>query len=164
MIKSPITAHSMTSPSAITLGSRTPVPEGPGSHRWSLEHLPTELLQTIAESLVPPRPLTTRFALRTSGTWEFRDASHQWADWVVCHNNLLSFAQTSRRIAAIAKPLLYDTIVIPTPYSLVLLYRRMGQNPSIRPWIRSITCLINVAGAATVEQVRREWARQTGGR
>ncbi|KAL2158791.1 hypothetical protein VTH06DRAFT_3983 [Thermothelomyces fergusii] len=150
----------MASPGAAALGIRTPAPEGPGSLRRSLEQLPTELLRPIAEGLVPARPLTTRFALRTSGTWEFRDASHQWADWRVCHNNLLSFAQTSRRIAAIAKPLLYHTLVIPTPCALVALLRRMEQNPSIRPWIRSITCLINVAGAATVD----EPAKWDGGR
>ncbi|KAL2173302.1 uncharacterized protein P884DRAFT_303578 [Thermothelomyces heterothallicus CBS 202.75] len=151
----------MASPSA-ALGPRTPAPEGPGPLRRSLEHLPTELLRPIAEGLVPARPLTTRFALRDSGTWEFRDASHQWVDWLVCHNNLLSFAQTSRRIAAIVKPLLYDTLVIPTPCALVALLRRMENNPSIRPWIRSVTCLVNVAGATTIDEVHREWERQTG--
>jgi hypothetical protein len=130
----------------------------------SLERLPTELLRPVAENLVPARPLTTRFALRPSGTWEFRDADHQWADWLACHHNLLSFAQTSRRIAAIAKPLLYHTLVIPTPRALVTLFLRMERCLTIRPWIRSITCLVNVAGAKAIDEVHREWQRQTGGR
>ncbi|KAL2193033.1 hypothetical protein P885DRAFT_72518 [Corynascus similis CBS 632.67] len=141
---------------------RTPAPESLGALRRSLEQLPSELLRPIAEGLVPARPLTTRFALRDSGTWEFRDASHQWTDWLVCHNNLLSFAQTSRRMAAIAKPLLYHTLVIPTPCALITLLRRMENNPSIKPWIRSVTCLVNVAGVLTIDEVHREWERQTG--
>jgi hypothetical protein len=130
----------------------------------SLERLPNELLQPIAEGLVPACSLTTRFALRASGTWEFRDAGHQWADWLACHSDLLSFAQTSHRMAAIARPLLYHTLAIPTAGALVRLFRRMNERPEVRPWIRNIACLLNVAGAATVRQVHAEWQRQTGGR
>ncbi|KAH6618402.1 hypothetical protein B0J18DRAFT_402301 [Chaetomium sp. MPI-SDFR-AT-0129] len=130
----------------------------------SLERLPAELLRPIAEALVPAAPLTTRFALRGSGTWEFRDADHQWADWRVCQHNLLSFAQTSRRIAAIAKPLLYHTLIIPTPRALVALLRRVELNPDVRAWVRSITCLVNIGGSSTIEEVSHEWERQTGGK
>ncbi len=145
-------------------GPCLPSPEPPSRLIRSLERLPTELLQPIAEGLVPARPLTTRFALRASGTWEFRDAGHQWADWLACHNNLLAFAQTSRRMAAIAKPLLYHTLVIPTPRALVTLFRRMDNHVTVRPWIRSISCLVNIAGAVTIDEVHHEWRRQTGGR
>lgn len=145
-------------------GPRPPSPEPPSQLARSLERFPTELIQPIAEALVPAAPLTTRFALRATGTWEFRDAGHQWADWLACHTNLLSFAQTSRRMAAIAKPLLNHTLVIPTPRALVTLFRRMDNRLIMRPWIRSITCLINVAGVLTIDEVHREWQKQTGGR
>jgi len=161
--KFPSTRPPMASPNPFGW-RRTSAPESLGALRRSLEQLPSELLRPIAEGLVPARPLTTRLALRDSGTWEFRDASHQWTDWLVCHNNLLSFAQTSRRMAAIAKPLLYHTLVIPTPCALITLLRRMENNPSIKPWIRSVTCLVNVAGVVTIDEVHREWERQTGGR
>ncbi|SPQ23509.1 d351306d-2a15-4d6c-bc4f-56e96794d227 [Thermothielavioides terrestris] len=154
----------MASASLNSAGDPPPPAMEPGPRFfWSLERLPAELLQPIAEGLIPQCPLTTRFALRPSGTWEFRDASHQWADWLVSHHNLLSFAQTSRRMAAIARPLLYHTLVIPTARALVLLFRRVNERPEIGPWIRSITCLANVAGAVTVAEVHREWERQAGG-
>jgi hypothetical protein len=155
----------MTSASGVS-GPQPPATDPPTPSQFcrSLERLPNELLRPIAEGLVPARPLTTRFALRATGTWEFRDANHQWADWLACHNDLLSFAQTSRRMADIAKPLLYHTLVIPTPRALVTLFRRMESHPAVRPWIRSITCLVNVAGVLTVDEVHREWQRQTGGR
>lgn len=166
----------MTLPSATT-GPR-PLAPAPPSHshdhhqqhhhhlplRSSLERLPNELLLPIAEALAPAPPLTTRFALRVSGTWEFHDADHQWADFLAAHRSLLAFAQASQRTAAIAKPLLYHTLVIPTPRVLVTLIRRMNQRPEIRPWIRSVTCLANVAGSVTVDETHGEWQRQTGGR
>ncbi|KAK3380787.1 hypothetical protein B0H63DRAFT_192979 [Podospora didyma] len=142
-----------------------PQPSSSGSlpaYFSSLDRLPNELLQPIAAGLVPASPLTTRFALRPTGTWEFRDAGHQWTDWLAGHNDLLSFAQTSHRMAAIAKPLLYHTLVIHNEHTLVTLYRRMSQRPEINPWIRDITCLANVAGVQTIQGVRREWERQTG--
>ncbi|KAL2133223.1 hypothetical protein VTI74DRAFT_2732 [Chaetomium olivicolor] len=139
-----------------------PAPYSPIQLCRSLERLPNELLQPIAEGLVPARPLTTRFALRLTGTWEFRDAGHQWADWLASHDNLLAFAQTSHRMAAVAKPLLYRTLVVPTPRALVTLFRRMNERPEIRPWIRSIACLASVAGTVSVDEVHREWQKQTG--
>ncbi|KAH6640122.1 hypothetical protein F5144DRAFT_544355 [Chaetomium tenue] len=151
----------MTSPVSLG-GPAAPVPEPPSQLSQSLERLPTELLRPIAEALVPAQPLTTRFALRDSGTWEFRDVGHQWADWLACHDNLLSLARTSRRLAVIAKPLLYHTLVIPTPRALVTLLRRMETNVEIRPWIRSIACLVDVVAAKTIEEVHREWERQVG--
>lgn len=153
----------MTSPVSLG-GPAAPVPEPPNQLCQSLERLPTELLRPIAEALVPAQPLTTRFALRDSGTWEFRDAGHQWADWLACHHNLLSLARTSRRLAAIAKPLLYHTLIISTPRALVTLLRRMETNVEIKPWIRSIACLVDVVAARTIEEVHREWERQVGGR
>ncbi|KAK4135163.1 hypothetical protein BT67DRAFT_378885 [Trichocladium antarcticum] len=151
-------------PPSPATGSRPPAPAPPTHFCRSLERLPNELLQPIAEGLVPARPLTTRFALRPAGTWEFRDAAHQGADWLAGHSDLLSFAQTSQRMAAVAKPLLYHTLVIPTPRALVTLFLRLNGRPEIGPWIRSIACLANVAGVETVSEVRREWQRQTGGR
>ncbi|KAK0707916.1 hypothetical protein B0H67DRAFT_603057 [Lasiosphaeris hirsuta] len=128
----------------------------------SLERLPNELLQPIAAGLVPAAPLTTRFALRPTGTWEFRDAGHQWADWLAGHQELLAFAQTSQRMAAVAKPLLYHTLVIHSAADLVTLFRRMSRRPEIKPWVRDITCLVNVAGVNTVDAVYLESARQAG--
>jgi hypothetical protein len=149
---------------SVPTGSRPPAPAPLTRFCRSLERLPNELLQPIAEGLVPARPLTTRFALRPSGTWEFRDAAHQRADWLASQDNLLAFTQTSQRMAAVAKPLLYHTLVIPTPRTLVTLFLRVNGRPEIRPWIRSITCLVNIAGVETVSEVHREWQRQTGGR
>ncbi|KAK4097726.1 hypothetical protein N658DRAFT_518442 [Parathielavia hyrcaniae] len=152
----------MASPSSQSTGPQRPASEPPSQFCRSLDRLPNELLGRIAEALVPACPVTTRFALRASGTWEFRDANHQWADWLACHRELQSFAQTSSRMAAIAKPLLYHTLVIPTPRALVALFRRIEGCPAIRPWIRSITCLINVAGITAASEVHEEWKRQTG--
>ncbi|KAK4119071.1 hypothetical protein N657DRAFT_684751 [Parathielavia appendiculata] len=153
----------MASPNSRATGPQPPVSsEPPSQFCRSLDRLPSELLRPIAEALVPACPSTTRFALRASGTWESRNANHQWADWLACHRELQSFAQTSRRMAAIAKPLLYHTLVIPTPRALVTLFRRIESCPAIRPWIRSITCLVNVASIMTVGEVHEEWQRQTG--
>ena len=129
----------------------------------SLEQLPNELLLPIAAGLVPSAPLTTRFALRPTGTWELRDASHQWADWLAGHNSLLAFAQTSQRMAAIAKPLLYHTLVVRDAAALVTLALRMQRRPEIRPWIRELTCLANITGVITIDDLHREWDRQSGG-
>ncbi|KAL2018443.1 hypothetical protein VTK56DRAFT_862 [Thermocarpiscus australiensis] len=137
-------------------------PEPPSYGSWSLERLPNELLQPVAEYLVPAPPVTTRFALRPSGTWELRDVGHQWADWLAGHRDLLAFAQTSRRMFAIANPFLYHTLVIPTPGVLVTLYCRQIRRPEIRPWIRSITCLVDVAAVSTARDISTEWQRQTG--
>ncbi|KAK3332964.1 hypothetical protein B0T19DRAFT_354809 [Cercophora scortea] len=128
----------------------------------SLERLPNELLQPIAAGLVPPAPLTTRFALRSTGTWEFRDARHQWGDWLIGHSDLLAFAQTSRRMAEIAKPLLYHTLVIFDAKALVTLVQRLKQRPEIKYWIRDLTCLANVAGHLTIDRTHHEWEIQTG--
>ncbi|KAK0617719.1 hypothetical protein B0T14DRAFT_569200 [Immersiella caudata] len=136
----------------------------PRALRPSLELLPNELLVPIAAALVPVAPLTTRFALRPAGTWEFRDASHQWADWLASHNSLLAFAQTSRRMAAIARPLLYHTLVIPDAASLVSLILRLQRRPEMRPWIRELTCLANLTGVKTIDDLHREWKRQSGGK
>ena len=129
----------------------------------SLELLPNELLVRIAEGLVPAAPPTTRFSLRPAGTWEFRGASHQYADWLAGHRSLLAFAQTSQRMAAIAKPLLYHTLVIRDAAALVTLYLRMRQQPEIRWWIRELACLVNIAGVYTIQDLHREWKRQTRG-
>ncbi|KAK3315713.1 hypothetical protein B0H66DRAFT_480361 [Apodospora peruviana] len=129
----------------------------------SLQDLPSELLYPIAEYLVPSPPLTTRFALRPTGTWEFRDADHQWADWLVGHTNLLNFAQTSQRMASVAKPLLYHTIVIRDEKSLITLFQRMKLRPEICSWIRNISCLVNITGVVTVTRLLQEWEWRTGG-
>ncbi|KAK3303821.1 uncharacterized protein B0T15DRAFT_285386 [Chaetomium strumarium] len=151
----------MTSPSPNLTGGPWPAAtETPSQLRRSLEKLPSELLQHIAEGLVPARPLTTRFALRPSGTWEFRTAAGQWSDWLAAQNGLLSFAQASRRMAAIARPLLYHTVVIGTPGALVRLLLRIREREEIELWIRSITCLVNVASSATMDEVDRECQRQ----
>ncbi|KAK4168337.1 hypothetical protein QBC43DRAFT_201531 [Cladorrhinum sp. PSN259] len=128
----------------------------------SLERLPNELLVPIVAALAPTCPLTTRFALRSTGTWEFRDADHQWRDWLVGHRDVLAVAQTSQRMASIAKPWLYRTLVIPNAKALVTLYQRLHFRPEIRPWIRDVTCLVNVAGSRSFFDVFEEWWRQNG--
>ncbi|KAK1759993.1 hypothetical protein QBC47DRAFT_117993 [Echria macrotheca] len=127
-----------------------------------LDQLPNELLVPIAAGLVPSSPSTTRFFLRPDGTWGFRHAQNQWADWLAAHNDLLAFARTSKRMAAVAKPLLFHTLVIRDAAALIKLNRRMHQRPEIRPWIRELTCLVNVAGTVTIHDLELEWARQTG--
>jgi len=161
----PLSPSPMTSPVPAAGGPRPPPSPASASRLGrSLESLPTELLQPIVENLVPPTPLTTRFALRPAGTWEFRDATHQWADWYTYHSFLLAFARTSRRMAAVAKPLLYHTLVIPTPRDLVTLFRRLDSGHISPSWIRNITCLINLTGNLTIAEVHEEWYKQTGGR
>jgi hypothetical protein len=66
-------------------------------------------------------------------------------------------------MAAIARPLLYHTLVIPDAQSLVSLVFRMQLRPEIRPWIRELTCLANLTGAKTIDDLHREWNRQSGG-
>ncbi|KAK3937965.1 hypothetical protein QBC46DRAFT_365837 [Diplogelasinospora grovesii] len=139
-------------------------PESSVRPRTSLDILPNELLTPIAAFLVPQAPITTRFALRPAGTWECRDAGLQWRDWLAGYNELLAFAQVSQRMAAVVRPFLYHTIVIPNGRALVTLFHRLYRRPEIRPWIRDISCFVNVAGCTTVDQVQREWKRQTGGR
>jgi hypothetical protein len=154
----------MTSPSPNPTGRPwPPAPNTESQLRRSIEQFPNELLQHIAEVLVPSRPLTTRFALRTSGTWEFRTAASQWSDWLVAQNNLLSLAQTSRRMAVIARPLLYHTLVIATPGALVRLLLRIRKSEEIEFWIRSITLLVNVASGVTRDEMNRECLSQAGG-
>ncbi|KAK0744546.1 hypothetical protein B0T21DRAFT_344735 [Apiosordaria backusii] len=145
-----------------TMASLALSSEPPSRTRLGLEHFPNELLIPIAEILVPKPPHTTRFGLRPTGTWEFRDAAHQWADWLVSHRNLLALAQTSRRMAAIAKPLLYHTIVIPNPKFLVTLYHRLHTRPEIRPWVRELGCLVNLAEENTILGTYREWTNLRG--
>lgn len=130
----------------------------------SLERLPNELLQPIAEALVPQPPLTTRFALRPVGTWASQEAKDQRATWHLAHRELLSFAQTSHRMLAIARPLLWRHILIYNERALVTLYLRMIKHPEIKPWIRHITCMANVTGTRMIMGTHREWERQTGGR
>ncbi|KAK0640599.1 hypothetical protein B0T16DRAFT_430742 [Cercophora newfieldiana] len=142
--------------------SRSHAHSRPSASPPSLEQLPNELLVPIAAGLVPVAPLTTRFALRPAGTWELRDASHQWADWLACHNALVAFAQTSQRMAAIARPLLFHTLVIRDAAALVTLALRMQHRPEIRPWIRELTCLANITGVNTIDDLHREWNRQIG--
>lgn len=142
-------------------GQRLQVPTSssltPSPQRFSLEQLPTELLYPIAAYLVPSPPLTTRFALRSTGTWEFRDVDHQWTDWLVGHNNVLAFAMTCRRMAAIATPILYHTLVLRDHRSLITLFQRISRRPEIKPWIRSISCFANLAGRSTIIHALQEW-------
>ncbi|KAK4447216.1 hypothetical protein QBC34DRAFT_427507 [Podospora aff. communis PSN243] len=166
----PAPARTLLSPARSQSRPQISSPSSQPRPRPSLELLPNELLVPIAAALVPLAPLTTRFSLRPpgtspkGGTWEFRDASHQWADWLACHTSLLAFAQTSRRMAAIVRPLLYHTLVIPDAKSLVSLMLRMQSHPEIRPWIRELTCLANLTGVRTVYDLHREWNRQSGGK
>ncbi|KAL1839375.1 hypothetical protein VTJ49DRAFT_1610 [Mycothermus thermophilus] len=143
-----------------------PAPALPGFTKRpprALDELPTELLQRIAEALVPPRPATTRFILRDTGTWAFLNATVQWAKWRTDGRSLRHFALASRRFAAIAKPLLYHTLVAWEPSHFVALYLRLARCPEIRPWIRSLTFLINVGGSHVIADVNEELRRQTGG-
>lgn len=144
-------------PSTLQLQALTPPPLTPTSQHFSLEQLPTELLYPIAAFLVPDPPLTTRFALRSTGTWEFRDVDHQWTDWLISHTNLLAFTMTSRRMAAIATPFLYHTLVLRDHRSLITLFQRVSRRPEIKPWIRSITCFANLAGRSTIVHALQEW-------
>ncbi|KAM7189931.1 hypothetical protein V8F20_009958 [Naviculisporaceae sp. PSN 640] len=131
--------------------------------RFSLDQLPTELLYPIAAYLVPDAPLTTRFALRPTGTWEYRDELHQWADWLAGHHNLLSFAMTCRRMAAIAEPLLYDTLMLRNEKSLITLYQRIARRPQLKHWIKSISCFANLGGQLTIANAMEEWEQRMGG-
>ncbi len=148
------------------LTAPSPRPESPAKtaqFRASLELLPNELIQDIVAALVPIPPSTTRFALRPTGTWELHDTRHQWTDWLISHNNLLFFAQTSQRMAAIAKPSLYYNVMIHSGADLVRLAIRLTHRPEIRPWIREIAVLVNLAGVLTIADVHRAWEKQTGG-
>lgn len=157
----PVPAAPVPSTSTQTLPRRVTVATPPSLTRtpqqFSLEQLPTELLYPIAAFLVPDPPLTTRFALRSTGTWEFRDADHQWTDWLVGHNKLLAFAMTCRRMAAIATPLLYHTLVLRDHRCLITLFQRLRRRPEIKPWIRSVTCFANLAGRLTIVRALQEW-------
>lgn len=128
----------------------------------SLERLPNELLQPIAEALVPQPPLTTRFALRIVGTWASQEAKDQRAAWHLAHRELLTFAQTSHRMLAVARPLLWRNILIYNERALVTLYLRMIKHPEVKPWIRHITCMANITGTRMIMGIHREWERQTG--
>ncbi|KAK4211608.1 hypothetical protein QBC37DRAFT_11268 [Rhypophila decipiens] len=148
----------VVSSSSKLTSTSTPAPAT--QQRYSLVQLPTELLYPIAAHLVPEPPLTTRFALRSTGTWEFRDVAHQWVDWLASHHNLLSFAMTCRRMAAIANPLLYHTLVLRDHKSLITLYQRMTRRPEIRGWIKSINCFANLAGHLTINNALEEWQQR----
>lgn len=150
-------------PAVITTASLPTSSVEPPAQPSPFERLPNELLVPIAAGLLPTPPLTTRFALRRDGTWEFRDVEHQWADWRRAYTDLLAFSYTSRRMAAIVRPLLYHTIVIRNPASLVKLRNLLVKDPELRPWVREVTCLVNLGGANTIRQLDFELVRQNGG-
>lgn len=154
----------LSSSSKLTPTSTSTLAYATQPKRFSLDQLPTELLYPIASYLVPDAPLTTRFALRATGTWEFRDENHQWADWLAGHHNLLAFAMACRRLAAISSPLLYHTLMLRDQSSLITLYQRIARRPEIKYWIRSINCFVNLGGQSTINHAMEEWEQRMGGK
>ncbi|KAH8896649.1 hypothetical protein GQ53DRAFT_680322, partial [Thozetella sp. PMI_491] len=134
----------------------------PVSFSIALDQLPNELLEPIAAYLVPQRLYTSRFALRKTGTWESLDAAVQWASWKTQHDDLLSLVLTSRHLAAIARPYLFYRLVIYDAKTLVGLCRLLHAQPEIGSWISDISCVANLVGERTADEVRLEMDRQFG--
>jgi hypothetical protein len=126
--------------------------------RISLESLPNELLEPIAAFLAPLPPATTRFALRPNGTWEFKSAAAQFHDWLAARNDLIRFMQTSQRMAAVARPYLYHTLVVYHARHLVRLFQQIVLNPDVGIWIQDISCLFNVTGLVSVGSLEDQLA------
>lgn len=147
-------------PLSLSAGAGPAAPGPASSPRLSLESLPIELLQHIVEALAPTAPSTTRFALQPSGTWVFHDAATQYAEWQQARASLFAVLRTSRRMAAVAKTMLWNTLIIATPRALVRLFVILHYRPDVRPWIRSITCFLNVSSQLTIEDTLRQWQLQ----
>lgn len=79
------------------------------------------------------------------------------------HHNVLSFAMTCRRMAAITEPLLYDTLMLRNEKSLITLYQRIARRPQIKHWIKSVSCFANLGGESTIANAMEEWAQRMGG-
>lgn len=122
--------------------------------------LPNELLQAIASWLIPDPPATTRFALRPAGTWGFKGADVQWAEWEGLHRDLRALARTNRRFADIASACRYHTVVVHSGAGLVRLFRHLVEKPAARGCIHSLSCLVSLLDPEVINDARREWALQ----
>lgn len=153
-------------PSLGPLGSRTSSPGDNGrinepAHSLSgLLSLPNELLQAIAAYLIPDIPDTTRFTLRPNGGWGKKDAYDQWWEWKESHQHLQSLIETCRRLAAVAGPYRYHSIVIHSGRSVVRLFRQLVDCPEAKKWIYNLSCVANLLDEAVVDDARQEWALQ----
>lgn len=156
----PMSLATSSLPPSSSAGAGPAVPGPSSSHRLSLESLPIELLQHIIEVLAPTAPSTTRFALQLSGTWVFHDAATQYAEWQQARAHLFAVLRTSRRMAAVAKPMLWNTLIIATPRALVRLFVILHYRPDVRPWIHSITCFLNISSQLTIQDALRQWQLQ----
>lgn len=125
-----------------------------------LQDLPNELLQAIAGWLIPDPPATTRFALRPAGTWEFKAAATQWAEWECLHRDLRALARTNRRLADIASAYRYHTVVVHSGAGLVRLFRHLVERPGAKGCIHSLACLVNLLDPDVITDARREWVLQ----
>ncbi len=79
------------------------------------------------------------------------------------HDDLTSLVLTSRRMASIARRFLYYRLVIHDARTLVGLFRLLSSRPEIGPWISDITCVANLVGELSTEEIQQELERQAEG-
>lgn len=144
------------------LGPFSPATSHTSQPLSGLLHLPNELLQAIAAYLIPDPPSTTRFALRPAGSWEFKEARTQWAEWKACHQDLQSLTRTCHQLGGVAGPYQYHTIVVYSGTSLVRLFRLLIERPEVRKWIHNLSCLVNLLDARVMNDAKHEWLLQMG--
>ncbi|KAI0477067.1 hypothetical protein GGR56DRAFT_387926 [Xylariaceae sp. FL0804] len=97
----------------------------------SLLSLPPEIFGAICDALVPPpHPI---------GTHIRRGSFPEETSW----RGLWDLCLTSRDCRAFATPRLYRNVAIPDGEALVLLFRSMILNPTLRSFIKSLACLVS---------------------
>lgn len=93
--------------------------------------LPSELQLRLVSALRPPRLPTGTKPCLNPAFLSHRDALH-------------SLCRTSRRLHAIAAPLLYETIALTRDVSIIQLFSTLLADRSRRAWIRSIACPLDL--------------------
>jgi hypothetical protein len=118
----------------------------------SLHSLPAEILQRIAEFLIP-EPVT---ASERDDSFIRDRNQYKWSRFFDNRQSLVNLGRTSRRIRGIAGPLIYRNIFIEKPSNLCSLIINLAQNPSLGPLVRHITSAIDLR-PENFDEVWKAW-------
>lgn len=137
-----------------TMDLGRPPPDGARPLRapaLSLDLMPPELVALTLDFLIPRPP---EIGETRPVAYHQLMADEPWFDFTRCRRGLHSICRVSRRLDALARPLLYRVVTLWDPTSMILFLRTLCEKPDYSVWTRYVSCHVTLTSLPVIRDFR----------
>jgi len=118
--------------------------------RLSFDNTPPDIIALILHSLLAPPPMVGE---TRSVTYSRLTPDMPWFDFTRSRRGLYSMCLVSRRLSAMACPLLYRVVPLGDEREMLLFFRTLLGNPRVGQYTRYVACHITLTAPSVIQKV-----------